>query len=186
MKYRMHIFLDTNILISYLFSDESFHEESVKILNQKTWSFYTGPFSILEFKSKIGELWRDKKIQISSTNQEKIENLSDSQQVKILSEICLLQLPIEIITTSIQEKVQILTKSYLMDVNLCLALKLAHLLKLKAPDLIQIASAINIKIGDKANIEYFLTNDMKILKLAQQIYQIGKILPISSRDLIQI
>ncbi len=56
-------------------------------------------------------------------------------------------------------------------------------LKLRTLDAIQICSAIKIRIYDKFEIQYFLTNDATILKSKQDIFQKSRILPISCTDL---
>ena len=53
-------------------------------------------------------------------------------------------------------------------------------MKLRTLDAIQIASAVEIKIYNKIDLEYFVTNDAIILGHKQELYQKSRILPIST------
>ncbi|MHA1585326.1 MAG: hypothetical protein ACTSWL_08730 [Promethearchaeota archaeon] len=56
-------------------------------------------------------------------------------------------------------------------------------MKIRTLDAIQIASAVEIKIYNKIDLEYFVTNDAIILGRKQELYQKSHILPISTDEL---
>ena len=56
-------------------------------------------------------------------------------------------------------------------------------MKIRTLDAIQIASAVEIKIYNNINLDYFVTNDGIILDHKQELYQKSRILPISTDDL---
>lgn len=64
-----------------------------------------------------------------------------------------------------------------------MALRLASTLRLRTLDLMQIASALKIKLYCNIELEYFCTNDQTILDRANEIHQKTKILPIHAQDL---
>ncbi len=70
--------------------------------------------------------------------------------------------------------------------TLTLAFKFSTFLSLRSLDLIQIACALKIKLISNIEIQYFLTNDERILNRAQKIYQKTRIMPIGSENLIKI
>ncbi len=180
----MNLYLDTNILISFVFEAEQYHNQIVDILKRKTSQCYTGIISWFEFKCIIGEFWRENKISTDEETKKKINALPVAQQSKILADMCWAQIPVELIAIPGQENLEIVNKSYLVPNNLNLAIRIAHLLPLRAPDLLQIAAAINFKVIQRIPIEYLLTNDVRMLKYAQAIYQVSKIMPIASADLL--
>ena len=59
-------------------------------------------------------------------------------------------------------------------------------MKLRTLDAIQIASAVEIKIYNKIDLEYFVTNDDIILAQKKELYQKSRILPISTDELVNI
>lgn len=84
------------------------------------------------------------------------------------------------------EKTRFANLDFTLDANFSLAFRFGSSLSLRTLDLIQIASAINIKLYNKIPIDYFLTNDQQILENGADVRNATKILPISSDDLVNI
>ncbi len=67
-----------------------------------------------------------------------------------------------------------------------LAFRFAPQMVLRLLDLIQIASAMNIKLLSRQSVDYFVTNDSKILDNVSIIQQLTGFIPISSKSILSL
>ena len=114
------------------------------------------------------------------------ESLSNKEKIPIITHYFIKRLGISIESASTIEKCDINDKEYNIFNTFNLALRINREMKLRTLDAIQIASAIEMKIYNKINLEYFVTNDGIILDRKQELYQKSRILPISTDELVNL
>jgi len=182
----MNVYIDTNIMISLIHDKEDFHLQVMQIFQQKNIHFITSPITILEFNATVLDLWENKILQLEKQTIHELSALSKIQQCQAITDFLSQNIPIDIISTSSIEQFRWKNHSVSIENNLSLAIKLSKQIRLKALDLIQLASALNIKLLTMDSVEYFLTNDKRILKNAQKIHQITRMIAISSQEYIQL
>jgi predicted nucleic acid-binding protein len=179
----MIIYVDTNILIAAANNKDPFHSEAVKIFQQTDLEFITGIITILEFQTVIGSLWRSKSLQTNPTIAKHLKKLSEYHQIKAITEYFLSIYPIEVVAIPAIEKYKIKSQEYEINNTMALALKISPRIPLKTLDIIQIASALKIKMLSSKKIDFFLTNDMTITKNTNNIKQAVNFIPITSNEL---
>ncbi|MHA1293560.1 MAG: hypothetical protein ACTSQJ_12955 [Promethearchaeota archaeon] len=179
----MIIYVDTNVLISQYDPSDVFREINLKILNIQDIKFLTGMITVLEFKCVFGRLWRENKIKISAEMSEILSKLSDNLQIKVLTDFCFKKLNVPIISIEGAVKLRFIEEEHKTNKNFFTAIKLANILPLRTLDMLQIATAANIKHYSDFDIDFFLTNDSHVLKSSQFIRKHLNIIPVSSNDL---
>ena len=156
------------------------------IFRQQNLSFYIGFITILEFESIIGRMWINRQIRFEQDIEKRIISLSESDQIKALTEVCFNILPIKIIPFSALEKIIFNDIEYLVENTFALAYRVCPLVHLRTLDVIQIATALKIKYLSGFNVQYFLTNDHNILNNGQEIHNKLQIIPISCSELLSV
>jgi predicted nucleic acid-binding protein len=182
----MNVYLDTNIILGFFDSNDYQFDQINQLFTQNDLIFFTAPITILEFKSKIGQLWNNKLVHFDTEFENKLSELDENHRIDTITAFCFEQVNVEIISNTTIEQFVFNQKEYQLEDTLTLAIKIASHLHLRSLDLIQIISALKIKIYNKIEIQYFLTGDKKILDNANEIYKKTKILPIDCNDLLRI
>ena len=179
----MILYIDTNILLSQYDSSDTFNQINKKLLMQTDIIFVTGIITLLEFKSVIGRMWREKKVHVNEKMMNILKELSEFQQIEALIKYCFKTFNVKLIPTSGIAKLDFNNEIYEIDKNYFISLRLTPKIALRTLDILQIASAINIKFFSDYNVEFFITNDEKILKYSSDIRSLTQIIPISSEKL---
>ncbi len=180
----MIIYVDTNVLVSSLLKKEQFHDEAKRLLDAPDLMFTTGTITLLEFATLMGQLHQSKQIEISRDIQEKLSALDPPKQVKFLIEYCFGKIPVKVLPVTSVEKLTFMGEEHSIDNNFSLAYRLAPQLPLRACDLLQIAAALKIKLYTKYAVQYFLSNDRKILGQGALIRQITGFITISTAEMV--
>jgi predicted nucleic acid-binding protein len=155
-----------------------------RLFQQQDLRFVSGFITILEFECIINNLWKSNEIKLDATTTKLIENLSEYQKVKIMTEFFLKQLPIEILSVSTCEQILINQWTLNVENTLTLAYNLAPNFSLKTIDVIQLASALKIKLFQNRQISYFLTEDKRILNEIEEIRSKIGLIPVSAQELL--
>lgn len=179
----MRIYSDTSTILAYFDENNVFHESARYLFSTVGLEFFTGNITLLELESVISRNLDQFNFKELIENEEKFGNLSPNKKVKLLTEYCLKKLAIKISSGLTIEKITINNQDLDIENTYNLVWKVNADLKLRTLDAIQICSAIKMRIYDKYEIQYFLTNDSTILKSKKEIFQKSKILPISCTDL---
>lgn len=182
----MNIYLDTNVIIAFFNSNDPMVKQAQKVFQQQNLTFYAGFITILEFEAVIGRMWTNHQIQFDQSIEDKVLNLTEPIQIKIITETCFNILPIKIVLYSALENLVFNNVKYSVENTFTLAYRICPLIHLRTLDLIQIATALKIKSLGGFNIDYFLTNDQNILNYGQEIYSKLDLLPISCTELLSI
>ena len=149
-------------------------------------NYFTAPITLLEFQSKIGLLRENNNIEFYPEFEEELSQFSTQAQIKLITEYCFKQMKIKVVSNTTIENFSFNQEDLQIEDTLTLAFKFSTSLSLRSLDLIQIACALKIKLISNIEIQYFLTNDERILNRAQKIYQKTRIMPIGSENLIKI
>jgi hypothetical protein len=179
----MRLYLDTSAILSYFDKTSVFFENTVKLFHYPEMALFSGMITVLEMESVIGRNIGSFYLEIDPKSKEIYESLSNKEKIPIITQYFIKRLGISIESASSIEKCDINNKEYDIFNTFNLALKINRGMKLRTLDAIQIASAIEIKIYNKIDLEYFVTNDAIILGQKQELYQKSRILPISTDDL---
>lgn len=182
----MLIYLDTNILLSLFDKTARFRNENQLILKQSDLTFISSFITIVEFRSIISILFHENQLKFDHEPVPNWAALNETDKIRLLVETYLDQINFIVYNNCIPEPESFKQIECKVDNNLRLAYQLAPKLHLHTLDLIHIASAMNIKLHQKLNIDYFLTNDLQILDNAKNIRQLTRLVPISSIYLCQI
>jgi predicted nucleic acid-binding protein len=180
----MKIYLDTNVLLSAINENDENHIYAKKCLDLSHTEFYTAPITLLEFSTNLGILWRNGGIEISPEFKQTLKNVEMAQQIRILNDFFWQSFKLQLVSNSSIEKFHFQSNDYLLEDTLSLAYQLFSSLPLRTLDLIQIASALKIKLYSKVLFDYFLTDDQTILKWAGNVYQKTRIFPIGCKKLL--
>ena len=179
----MRLYLDTSAILSYFDKSCIFFETAVKLFQYPEMELYTGMISVLEMESIIGRNLGSFSLEIDPKAKKIFKTLSTKEKIPIIAHYIIKRLGISIESASSIEKYEINNEEYDIFNTFNLALKINREIKLRTLDAIQIASAVEIKIYNKIDLEYFVTNDAIILGRKQELYQKSRILPISTDDL---
>jgi predicted nucleic acid-binding protein len=185
----MIIYLDTNVLLSLHTKNDLNRELNEQILTQSDLTFITSLFTLLEYKNVLGRLWRENKLILKPEVIEIIKDLPESDKIQVIFDRLLAEIPVTVYGDSLVETLKIRQKECHFENNLHLAYRLAFQLQLRTADLIQIAFALNIKILNHMDIDYFLTNDDQILSNNSAIRNLTGFIPVSSvgfKDLLRL
>ena len=182
----MRNYLDTNVILSAIFKKEPLHNEAMTLLNQNSIEFISGPITLVELQLRIADMWRNKSIEIDNEVSDSIAKLSVPQQIRAIVEIYPLPFKIEFYSMNIQESLTFNDWIITFDSNMTLAFRFAPQMVLRLLDLIQIASAMNIKLLSRQSVDYFVTNDSKILDNVLIIQQLTGFIPISSKSILSL
>lgn len=182
----MILYVDTNIILSYYNDQDPFNRQNRIILEQQSLTFTTGFITVIEFESAIDKLWRNNQIQLKLNITQIIQNIPLPLQIIIITETCFNRLPIVILPVSSLELFQFKGIKHTIENTFSLAYKIGPQIQLRTLDTIQIASAVKIRQFTNYNIEYFLTNDEKIIEKTALIRNKTSIIPISSEDLLKL
>lgn len=182
----MNVYLDTNILIADFDPKDRYHGEIAPLLQRAEVHYFLSPITLVEFECKVARMWSTKAIKLQKELLTAIENLTVSNQIKTIVEFLLSSIPIQIISLTTLEVLAFNKKNYIMEDTLVNAYKIGAELQLRAMDVLQLSSALKIRIYGGIDLQYFLTNDQNILEKTNQIYQKIHILPISSQELVKI
>jgi predicted nucleic acid-binding protein len=180
----MIIYVDTNVLISSVLKQEKFHDEAKRLLEVPDLTFTTGIITLLEFATVMGQLHQSKQIDVIQDLQEKLSALDHPKQVKFLIEYSFARFPVKILPVTSVEKLTFREDEHSIDSNFSLAYRLAPRLPLRACDLLQIAAALKIRLYTKYAVQYFLTNDGKMLGQSALIRQIAGFITISTTEML--
>lgn len=179
----MSIFLDTNILISFINTTDLFHTECKEILSKNHLNFIVGLLNLIEYRCVMNRMITEKNLKFDLALQKILNPLTAAQQIENLTEYIIAKIPLKIVTASTIENLQILEETYSTENGLILAYKLAKEIPVKTLDLMQICSALKIKFLSQVKIDLFLTNDKMMLDKKEIILKKTKIQLKSSQEL---
>ncbi|MHA1520724.1 MAG: type II toxin-antitoxin system VapC family toxin [Promethearchaeota archaeon] len=179
----MRLYLDTSAILSYYDKSSIFFENAVKLFHYPEMELFTSMITVLEMESVIGRNIGSFYLEIDPRSKKLYESLSNKEKIPIITQYFIKRLGISIESASSIEKCEINDKEYDIFNTFNLALRMNREMNLRTLDALQIASAVEIKIYNNIDIEYFVTNDSIILKRKQKLYQRSRILPISTDDL---
>ena len=182
----MRLYLDTSAILSYYDKSSIFHENTVKLFHFPEMAFFSGMITVLEMESVIGRNIESFSLEIAPESKKIYKSLSNKEKIPIISHYFIKRLGISIESSSSIEICDINGKDYDIFSTFNLALRINREMKLRTLDAIQIASAVEIKIYNKIDLEYFVTNDGIILDRKQELYQKSRILPISTDELVKL
>lgn len=179
----MKAYLDTSAVLSYFDRSSKFFENTQKLFHYHEMELFTGMITVLEVESVIGRNLESFSLEIEPESKKIYDLLRDKEKIPVIVHYFLKRLAISIESSSSIEKCDINGENYDIYNTFNLAFKLNREMKLRTLDAIQIASAVEIKIYNKIDLEYFITNDNIILDHKQEVYQKSRILPISTDSL---
>ena len=182
----MRLYLDTSAILSYYDKSSILFENTVKLFHYPEMALYSGMITVLEMESVIGRNIGSFHLEIDPKSKKIYESLSIKEKIPIITHYFIKRLGISIESASSIEKCDINDKDYDIFNTFNLALRINREMKLRTLDAIQIASAVEIKIYNKIDLEYFVTNDDIILAQKKELYQKSRILPISTDELVNI
>lgn len=180
----IEIYADTNILISYLKPKDIAHKHVKLLFQQKDIKFLSGFITVLEFECVLNILWRSKELIIDLATLKLIDSLSTYQKIRLIFEIFLKEIPIEILATSSSEQIIINEWTLNVDNIFTIAYNIAPNFSLKTLDVIQLATAFKLKVFQNRQISYFLTDDKQILNETEEIRRKIGIIPVSAKELL--
>ncbi|MHA1675383.1 MAG: hypothetical protein ACTSYI_17365 [Promethearchaeota archaeon] len=179
----MRLYLDTSAILSYYDKSSKFFENTVKLFHYPEMALYSGLITVLEIESVIGRNIGSFYLEIDPKSKNIYESLSNKEKIPIITQYFIRRLGISIESAASIEKMEIDDKEHNILNTFNLALRINREMNLRTLDAIQIASAVEIKIYNNINLDYFVTNDGIILDHKQELYQKSRILPISTDDL---
>ncbi len=182
----MRLYLDTSAILSYYDKSSVFFENTVKLFHYPEMALFSGMITILEMESVIGRNIDSFYLEIDPKSNKIYKSLSNKEKIPIITHYFIKRLGISIESASSIEKCYINDKEYDIFNTFSLALRINRDMKLRTLDAIQIASAVEIKIYNKIDLEYFVTNDGIILDRKKELYQKSHILPISTDELVNL
>ena len=182
----MRLYLDTSAILSYYDKSSIFFENAVKLFHYPEMTLFSGMITVLEMEAVIGRNIDSFYLEIDPKSKKIYESLSNKEKIPIITHYFIKRLGILIESASSIEKCDINDKKYDIFNTFNLALRINREMKLRTLDAIQIASAIEIKIYNKIDLEYFVTNDGIILDRKQELYQKSRMLPISTDELVNL
>ncbi|MBN2156484.1 MAG: PIN domain-containing protein [Candidatus Lokiarchaeota archaeon] len=182
----MIVYLDTSVILSYFDESSTFFPTTQKLLKFPNLELITGFITVLEMESVINRSFSSLSFQFDKEADKIFDLLSKSEKISAITEYFLTHLEIRIESTASIEKYQM--RGVKIDVynTFQTALRINRDLGLRTLDAIQIASAVEIRILNKVNVEFFVTNDKIILQNKQNLFQKARIVPISSEDLARV
>ena len=179
----MIIYLDTSVILSYFDESSKFFPTTRKLLEFPDLELITGLITVLELESVLNRSFRSLSFQFDKRADKIFNSLAENEKISAIVEYFLKHLGITIESTASIEKYEISGKKIDIYNTFQTALRINRDLGLRTLDAIQIASAVEIRILNKINIEFFVTNDKIILDCKQKIYKKSRIVPISTDDL---
>ena len=182
----MKAYLDTSAILSYFDRSSKFFENTQKLFHFPEMKLFTGMITVLEMESVIGRNLASFSLEIDSESKKLYNSLIDKEKIPVIAHYFIKRLAISIESSSSIEKCEINEKIYDIYNTFNLAFKLNREMKLRTLDAIQIAFAVEIKIYNKIDLEYFITNDNIILAHKQEVYQKSRILPVSTDNLVNL
>lgn len=156
------------------------------IFSHTSLEFYGATISIIELESTIARNWDHLQFNLEGTIRKALNQFSRSQQIQVITQWCMKKLQICLPSSISIEKLSFNDLELNIENTYNLVWKLNLELKLRTLDAIQLSSAVQLRIYDKIEIQYFLTNDKNILDHNAEIFQKSRILPISSTELLQL
>jgi hypothetical protein len=160
------------------------HNNVVRILQQGDLKFFSGFITLLEFECNIFSLWKSGELTLDEKAKKLIEPLTQYQKIRTLTELLLTQFPLEILSVSTIEQIAINQWMLEVENTLTMAYNLSPNIPLKTLDIIQLTSALKMKLYHNRPITYFLTDDQRILEYTDEIRRSIGIIPTSSEGLI--
>ncbi|MHA1378663.1 MAG: PIN domain-containing protein [Candidatus Helarchaeota archaeon] len=179
-----NLYLDTNIIISFIKDDDIFNDFSTKIMAHKNFERIGSAITILEIVSVISKQFEN--IEISVAKIADWDKLSESEKKLLVTSYIISTIPMKFYFSTNNERFNI--KNDYLDVNVdySKAIKIAPFFNLRTLDNLQIASALNIRDIKNIRVDYFVTTDQIILDNSKKIQKLLGITIINSEKLIDI
>ncbi|MHA1300711.1 MAG: PIN domain-containing protein [Candidatus Helarchaeota archaeon] len=179
-----NLYLDTNIIISYLKKDDIFYNFSNKIMKEGNFERFGSAITLLEIASVIS-----RQINNIEFDKEKIKNwkeLNISEKRLFLFSYFITKIPIKFYFNSNIETYYIKNQNLNININFSKALRISPFFSLRALDNLQISAALNIRDLTNIRLDYFVTTDKLILDNAKKIQDLTNLTIIHSEKLIEI
>jgi predicted nucleic acid-binding protein len=181
----MLIYIDTNILIAFWNNKDKFFDQCQLILNQGDMQFVTSIYAVVEFESVMGRMWHKNEIEFDESFMNVLGNLTEPQQIKMITKICFGKINVHIISIASIETFNFNNIDYHVENILQENYDVNAVLRLRTLDALHITTAFKIKQMTPLNLDYFLTNDQDILENGAIIRRTVNIIPVSTDELIQ-
>lgn len=182
----MIVYLDTSVILSYFDESSKFFPTTQKLLKFPGLELITAFITVLEMESVLHRSFSSLSFQFDKETDKIFDMLAKSEKISAIIEYFLEYLGITLESTASVEKYRICGNTIDVYNTFQTALRMNRNLGLRTLDAIQIASAVEIRILNKINVEFFVTNDKIILQNKQKLYQKARIVPISSEDLARV
>jgi len=180
----MKIYIDTNVLTAFFDDSDRNHSNVQAIFQCKDLELYGGTISILEFQSIMARNFERFQFNFDELIERKLNNISFGHKIQLLTEWCLKKTSIRIPSGIAIETMTFNQNEMNIENTYHFVWKINADLRLRTLDAIHIATAMQFRIFEGIDIQYFLTNDDNILEKKEQIYQRSRIFPISSNELL--
>ncbi|MFX0133526.1 MAG: PIN domain-containing protein [Candidatus Hodarchaeota archaeon] len=179
-----NIYLDTNIIISYLKKDDIFNEFSKKIMKHRNFERISSAITVLEIASVISRQFND--IEMDKSKIKNWDELSIREKKSLIISYFIFKIPIKFYFNSNIEKYYIRNQNLDINVDFSKAIRIAPFFNLRALDNLQFAAALNIRDIKNIRLDYFVTTDDIILNNSKEIQKLTNLTVIHSEKLIEI
>ncbi|NVM05180.1 MAG: hypothetical protein HWN67_22870 [Candidatus Helarchaeota archaeon] len=179
-----NLYLDTNVIISYLRKNDIFNDLSNKIMNYNNFERIGSTLTILEISSVISKQFDN--IEINEAKIKNWDNLSIVEKKLLVIYYFTTKIPVKFYFTSNNEKFYIKDQDLSINVDFSKAIRIAPFFNLRTIDNLQLSSALNIRDIKNIHLDYFVTTDEVILDNAKEIQKLTHVTIIHSEKLIEI
>ncbi len=162
-----HAYLDTNIFLTLLRSQEENYTSVQLVSNLKNFTFFTGTMTIIEITSVLAreeKVFREALLNLSKEiDIGELISLTFEEQIVIIIEFIFKMFNVTLLDEPNQESLQINGTRNVLPVTYILGIKWAKTLKLRTLDLIHVMTILYYKQLKDVKIDYFITSDSVIL-----------------------
>jgi len=163
------VYLDTNIIISFLKKEDIFNEVSRKIMNSIILERVGSVITILEITSIISKQFEQIEFDITKTPH--WDTLTLPAKKVLVTSYFLTITPIKFYFNLGNENYSVKDQIHKIHVDFTKSIQLSSFFLLKTINNLQIASALNLRDIQNIPIDYFVTTDNDILDQAKAIQE---------------
>jgi len=181
-----HLYLDTNIIISFIKKGDIFNQVAEQIINYTDFRKISSVITILELASVISRQFNDFKMDVEKVKD--WQNLNLYEKKAVILYYLLNKVPVQYYACKGYNNLTIFPGDFELEISIDFykAIYIAPLSNLRTLDNLQIASAVNIRDILGIKIDYFITTDSLILENAKSIREYTHLTIIHPQKLVEL
>ncbi len=180
-------YIDTNVLVARFKPNDRYYQSSCKLMELPLLRRVSSALTIIEFISAISRQFEEIIPSIEEKEDQILfENLTQSEQIIILSRILLRKLPVEFYQTSEILKLRVLERELNVPTEYAFCANIAPELCLRTLDNLQIATMATLAQSIIDETDFFVTDDNEVLSKKEKILELTGVVVLSSEEITRV